>query len=415
MKGCVNMAENAKWTFMVYMAGDNNLSDAGDQDLKEMREVGSTGDVNIIVQFDNAGNRGTQRFRVLREGNDLLESIQETDSGDPNVLLDFVKWAKGKFPADRYALVLWNHGGGWEPSEVDKIAEKVKSLGYNNRDTIRGAESPLHRVFFRPTLEKILSLDSPQQRAICEDDGSGHSLDTLELGKVLEKIKDVLGKNLDMLGMDACLMCNLEVAYQVQPYVNYIVGSEESEPGEGWPYKEIVSSLIDDPEQGAADFASHIVDAYINSYIEMGSEDDVTQSAFNLANIGSLDAALDDFADELCRELPDFSAEIWKAHKKSKRFFYNTLVDIGNFSENIEDVELREQTKNAAKAVINALQTGSDKFILAAAHRGTGVAATTGVTVYLPSPINGISQYYKDLEFASKQKWMQMLKEYVEA
>ena len=53
------MSPSAKWTFMVYMAGDNNLSSAGDVDLTEMRRVGSTADVNLLVEFDNAGNRGT--------------------------------------------------------------------------------------------------------------------------------------------------------------------------------------------------------------------------------------------------------------------------------------------------------------------------------------------------------------------
>ena len=52
------MAATAKWTFMVYMAGDNSLSNAGDNDLAEMRKVGSTPDVNMLVEFDNAGNAG---------------------------------------------------------------------------------------------------------------------------------------------------------------------------------------------------------------------------------------------------------------------------------------------------------------------------------------------------------------------
>ncbi len=56
--------DKAKWTFMVYLAGDNNLSTAGDNDLEEMRQVGSTNDVNIVVEFDNAGSLGTNRYRI---------------------------------------------------------------------------------------------------------------------------------------------------------------------------------------------------------------------------------------------------------------------------------------------------------------------------------------------------------------
>jgi hypothetical protein len=110
------MMDKAKWTFMVYMAGDNNLSDAGDMDLDEMRAVGSSPDVNVVVQFDRARDRGTTRYLVQKNGeNEQTESLGLTDCGDPQVLIDFVKWAS-RFSAERYALVLWNHGGGWEPS-----------------------------------------------------------------------------------------------------------------------------------------------------------------------------------------------------------------------------------------------------------------------------------------------------------
>jgi hypothetical protein len=88
------MEKKAKWTYMVYMAGDNNLSTAGDEDLKEMRQVGSSPDVNVLVQFDNAGDKGTRRFHIQRGGiNEKVEELGETDSGDPNVLMDFIAWS----------------------------------------------------------------------------------------------------------------------------------------------------------------------------------------------------------------------------------------------------------------------------------------------------------------------------------
>jgi hypothetical protein len=94
--------DKKKWTLMVYMAGDNNLSDAGDTDLREMRKVGSTPDVNVVAQFDNEGDRGTNRYLIKRDGlNEEIESMGETDSGDPRVLTAFVDWAVKKYPADR--------------------------------------------------------------------------------------------------------------------------------------------------------------------------------------------------------------------------------------------------------------------------------------------------------------------------
>ena len=409
------MATSAKWTFMVYMAGDNNLSSAGDEDLKEMRKVGSTADVNVLVQFDNSGAEGTRRFRVLKGGNDQLQSLGKTDSGDPNVLLDFVKWAKGNYPADHYALVLWNHGGGWQPSEIDTIAQEVKAGGYSDREGTERAASPLRRAFFRPTLETILGLGSPQERAICSDDGSGHSLDTVELGKVLEKAKTVLGQKLDLLGMDACLMSNLEVAYQAQPYVNYVVASEESEPNEGWPYETVLSKLVADPGLATPDLASHIVHAYVQSYIDMAYSGDVTQAALDLAQMGVLDTALDHFAEAVRARMPGANPQVWKAHAKAKRFWHNTLADIGSFGSQMKRVTRNQPIKAAADEVAAALQQGAGKFVIAEAHNGSGVTACTGVTIYLPSPMVGISQYYGDLNFASQRQWLPMLKAYVEA
>ena len=107
----------AAWTFMVYLAGDNNLAAAGEADLGEMRKVGSSDDVNVVAQFDNAASGGSKRFHLQKGGaGESVQDLGPTDSGDPGVLLDFVDWAVGKFPAQQYALVLWNHGGGWAPA-----------------------------------------------------------------------------------------------------------------------------------------------------------------------------------------------------------------------------------------------------------------------------------------------------------
>ena len=194
------MKTTAKWTFMVYLAGDNNLSTAGDKDLSEMRAVGSTPDVNVVAEFDNEGDRGTNRYHIQRNGKDeQVVSLGETDSGDPTILLDFIKWASCKYPAERYALILWNHGNGWIPTEMDKIARSMKAVDYNEREASERSASPLSRAFFRSTLEKVYSIPTVVERAICSDDGSGHSLDTIELGNVLSQAVKMLGKKTILL------------------------------------------------------------------------------------------------------------------------------------------------------------------------------------------------------------------------
>ena len=56
-----------KWTFMVYMAGNNSLSDDAGVDLKEMRRQGSTNDVNVLAFVKQEGSNA-RRFKVAKGG-----------------------------------------------------------------------------------------------------------------------------------------------------------------------------------------------------------------------------------------------------------------------------------------------------------------------------------------------------------
>ena len=406
------MKRKAKWTFMVYLAGDNNLSAAGDKDMGEMRAVGSTAEVNVVAEFDNVGNRGTRRYHVQRGGrNERVMPLGETDSGSPEVLLDFISWAVEDYPAERYALVLWNHGGGWEPLEIDRIARSVGAADYSEREATERSATPMGRVFFRPSLETIFSLSSPDERAICSDDGSGHSLDTVELGKVLAQAVETLGQPFDLLGMDACLMSNLEVAYQARPYVRYVVASEENEPGDGWPYDAVLGRLVDHPEMPTADVAAHIVEAYIKSYVDRRYSGPVTQAALDLSRVKLLAEPIDALADALVAHMPDAAMEMWGAQRKSARFWHNTLWDVAHFCQELEQVTDDDDVRRAAQDVRAALAVGPCKCVIAEGHNGSKVKHCGGVTLYLPS-MTEISRYYAELDYAQEHRWLRMLEAY---
>jgi len=213
----------AKWTFLVYMAGDNNLDGAALRDIEEMARAGSTKDVNILVQLDRIEDNLTRRFRITQGGGfkkDCIETFGDTNTGDPQILYDFVKWAAGNYPADRYALILWNHGSGWW--------EDAKS-----RSAGPAAKKPRRRLFRQPVRYPVpqehLTIPVPQEhRSICYDDTSGgDALDNRELRVVLAGICALLGRKIDLLGMDACLITMLEVAYQIRDHARVLVGSEE--------------------------------------------------------------------------------------------------------------------------------------------------------------------------------------------
>lgn len=106
----------AKCAVMVYMAGDNNGDGTALRDIAEMAKVGSTKDVNVLVQLDRIEDKLTRRFRITKGGGfkkDCVANFGDTNTGDPKVLFDFVNWAGQNYPVDRHALILWNHGSGW--------------------------------------------------------------------------------------------------------------------------------------------------------------------------------------------------------------------------------------------------------------------------------------------------------------
>ena len=206
-------------TVMVYMAADNNLEPAALQDINEMETVGSSADVNIVVEVDTmtlpvAGSVSTKRLRVQQDADPAnvtspaLQDLGETNTATRVGITAFVAWAVANFPADRYVLILWDHGGGWD--------------GY------------------------------------ATDETSGASLLTTEdLSQTLQDIQTQTGiRRLDMLGFDACLMATLEVAHELAPFARYFVASEELVPGQGLPYGDILGPLVADPNMSMRDFAA---------------------------------------------------------------------------------------------------------------------------------------------------------------
>jgi len=272
-----------KWTIMVYMCADNNLESAAIADMNELEEVGSTSEVNILVQIDRAEGfdttngdwTGTRRYYIKKDSNapgpldygtivsplapwDGNNCETEVNMADPAELRDFVTWCVTRYPAQHYVLVLWDHGDGWTIWRTARVVP----------------------------------------RAICVDNGGNEpaALDVDQVHAALEGLP-----RLDIIGFDACLMQMIEVAYEMRGVADIAVGSEESEPEEGWDYKEALAGLCADPYGTSAwDLARSIVDSYLASY---GAASGVTQSAFRLEQADGVAAAVKALKDELVRRI----------------------------------------------------------------------------------------------------------------
>jgi cysteine peptidase C11 family protein len=404
----------AAWTWMVYMAGDNSLSSAAEEDLEELRRVGSSADLNIFVEVDRAGAGGTRRLRVERDGRgEKAMDLGETDSGAPESVFAFVRWARAQAPADRYALVLWNHGGGWAPEELDRLAAAQGAPLWTPAEARERSGSPLARLLFRRSLETILARPSARERAICSDDGTGHSLDTFELGRLLERVRGELGRPLDLLGMDACLMSSLEVAYEARDCARYLVASEDTEPAAGWPYETVLQTVAADPAIATSALAAHIVTAYRDAHAGAGPGEAITQAAIDLGTLAGLLGPLGELAAAASGAMRDRAPEIWAAQRSSTRFCGDTVWDLLHFSAALRLATASPAMRDAATRIGQALAPGAGP-IVAEAHSGRAVERCGGLSVYLPA-LREISPYYEELAFARDQPWLGFLRAYREA
>lgn len=399
----------AKWTFMIYMAAHNSLSPEVTRDLQEMRAVGSSPDVHVVVQIDAGAKVNTQRFRVERGGqHEIIQEQAPIDCGSPQALYDFIVWVVDTYPAQHYALVLWSHGSGWEPYEIDTHAQVVQARGYERAAMDERSVHTLRRYLFGNTLGTVLS-EEPAQRAICIDDGTGHALDTIELGKVLALVSAKLQRPLDLLGMDACLMSNLEVAYQAQHYVRYIVGSELPEPGSGWPYNGVLSQIVTHPNVPPEDLATHIVNSYTQFYIAHPDGAGVTQSALDLSQVGVLAKRVDALAEALIAHMPKASYELWNAERLGQPFNNYTLWDLKSLCTDIARCTEDPAVRQAAQQVMATLQVGKGHFLLAGSHAGPGTDQLIGLSIYMRLAPMTVSPYYGDLDYAKHHRWSAML------
>jgi hypothetical protein len=401
----------AKWTFMVYMAGNNSLSDVAGSDLDEMRQVGSSPDVQVLAFIKQANTRQAQRIRVGKDGLDeVAEQLGDVDSGDPQTVIDFIRWGVESAPAEKYAVILWNHGGGWTPDDLDQLYSQARlDSGVTRNELNRRANQHVARLFFTTTIEKILAQPTEGQRQICNDDGSGHSLDTLELGRVIELAASAIGHRIDLLGMDACLMSTLEVAYQVRSNVDVIVGSEDLEPGAGWCYDQILNRLSANPDLTARELGTTVVEQYVEFFRTRPSEWPVTQVAMDTQHVNAFSSSVDALTGSLSPRLASDWPVVLKAQSRSVRFEME-LLDLMTFCGNLSANETDKQVRNAADAVRDALQPG--EFVIAEGHIGPEVEGCGGISLYFPAPTDSISQYYADLDFARAHGWDEFLRDY---
>jgi hypothetical protein len=458
------------WTVLVYLAGDNgrilsSLEGEGVADLAEMKQVGSSEAVQIAAQFD-AGDRGCRRYHLSKGGalaNDTVQDLGDTNSGDAQSLIDFITWGVRSFPAQRYVLVLWNHGSGWRDDDVygmyrtmlrrgglppvppeisgrragralfrrtlDAIVEEEANQAYLVSRARRGADTmaagglppgwrrpaqPGQAVPLAPVADLGTVVRSPHPahaRAICFDDSSKDFLDSQDLTAVLKAATALLGKRVDVLGMDACLMSMIEVAYQVRDGAGVMVASEDVEPGNGWPYGDILATLNQNPQMSAAELGKAIAIAYAKSYdSSFLATEPVTQSALDLQQAPRCVAALNELALALLggwrqRGLRSALAD---ARARAQTFMDADYVDLFDFVSLLAAKTSARAVRDACEHVLASVDPGKPgSLVLADAHAGLAERNAHGLSIYCPK--SGLSPFYANLDLSRDCAWARFL------
>lgn len=419
------MPNKAKWTVLTYIAAHNNLDRFGRKSLSEILNVGSNPEVVLTALYD--GQIGGARYVMGEPGKvSWQETLGSFDSGDPDELIATAKLFFGSNPADHYGLILWSHGTGWMPGEIEKVAAEARPSSQTDAAEMRErAGMPGSRTLFRSTLRAILKPERARERAILFDDGTGHSLDTIELARVTDEIAQAIGQPLDLLGMDACLMANVEVAYEIRKSVGFLVASEELVPGHSWPYQDIFKSLQAEPGQSGADFATSIVNRYVSFYTaNPPSGGDVTKAAFNLGKVDELVSPIDQVADQLVSSPDTYADILWSVQhatreretsqgkRKPNKFDFH-LWDVGSFIGGLAaSPKSSEEMIQKCRLALSSFAPGKGP-ILAVGHVGKWFDGTSGFSTYLmPPEQQRISPAYSQLAYARDTHWYKMLRAY---
>ncbi len=371
--GQATEAAGSSWTVLVYVMGDTDLEPFALEDIVEMASVGSTDDVNIVAlvdrhpEFADGGVlnfddwEDTKLLSIRRDELVELAGGEELNLGAAATLADFIEVGISSFPADRYAVILWDHGAGWPGMGPD------------------------------------------------ETDG----LDVLDLADIEAGFADGLARagveSVDLVGFDACLMATYEVASVMSAHADFMLASEELEPGHGWDYGSL-GVLTARPDATAVDLGTEIISGFEAQAAALGTGEDITLSLLDLSKIGAVQAGLAQLAAPLAAAPADVAPTLGRARTTTLSFGRNpdpsldaNMVDLGGLTAAVADA-----TGIDATATLAAL----DELVVANVT-GPATAGATGLAVYFPAFAEHFRQGYLFIE--GVPEWPELLTSYYEA
>lgn len=272
---------------MLYMCASDLESECGfaTEDLNEIMYGYTAGNLNVIVQTGGTAewqntvvaDDRCQRYQVTEDGLELVDdSLGMQNMADSATLTDFIQYCSSNYAADHYGLVLWDHGGG-----------VVGGYGY-------------------------------------DENFGGDSMSLTEMSRALGDAS----VHLDMLGFDACLMANFETCLMAAPYADYLIASEEPEPGCGWYYTDWIGKLSENCGIPPKRYGRQIIDDYIT---ESGWDSPSMYSTLGMFDLQQVTQkllpALSQFSDDAVQQLSAGEYRRISQSRSNTRAVYQSELD----------------------------------------------------------------------------------------
>ncbi len=359
MLGCVPAAEakGGSFTLMIYLCGTDLESEAGaaTADLREMVSAGVKKNGNLTVYIQTGGTRKWQtrglangqaeRWVLSSQGIERIESLGKVNMGDQKSFADFLKYGFDNFAADRYGLVMWDHGCGATGGIC--LDELTKDMLYY------------------PELYGALSAASKHRNY----------------------------NKFAFIGFDACLMGTFETAAHMRPFADYMIASEELEPGSGWEYSSWLSQLAKNPDIDIEALGKTIVDGFISNTLARDRRDYATLSVINLNKLDTLAKAVEGMGASLSENLKSDFATISRLRQNMRSFgqisdYASDMIDMTVFAD-----AFARYDANNSKAIKAAL-----KNVIVYEKHTSNLNNVTGLSILVPmstarSSNKYISQY----------------------
>lgn len=377
------------WTFLVYINGNNDLDAYGQFNINQMERVGSTEQVNVVVQWASTANQKTQRLFITQDRDNrkvtspVMEGLGKVDMGDWHTLVSFIQWGVEHYPAKHYFIDVWDHGSGWHDLKL-----KSYSPNFNPMD-------------------------------ISHDDHSKNMITTPQLGQAMSEAARIMGHKVDIYGSDACLMAMAEIASEMKNSVHYFIGSEEIEPGEGWPYDAILAEWNKKNSTSAEEVAKIVTNEYVKSYQGGGggsfnSYNEVTFSAFNLEKTERMYSAVSALGAYLRRLDRSKQKKVVQAFARTQMFYHSDYRDFLDLFSQLEKLNLIELSKEVS---LQGVKDAIHEYVIVN-RVTTDYAQATGLSIWLPTKLStykSYSEYYSTLQFQHDTRWGDALREVLQA